>query len=116
MRGSSAELSTIKANLTERLQASNNKLSSVFEERDLLNASLMEITEELNRVQSLSRQSESHLWPLHTQCRGAPKSAMVKIKVDGGNLYSTKFYTLSTINKFVAKVTICGTSLPLHSN
>ncbi|XP_041807283.1 C-type lectin domain family 4 member E-like [Chelmon rostratus] len=45
--GSAADFSIMKENLTERLQASNNKLSSVFEERDLLNASLTEVTKRL---------------------------------------------------------------------
>ncbi|XP_074513910.1 CD209 antigen-like protein C [Sebastes fasciatus] len=55
-RGSDIDLSTIKANLTERLQASENKLSSVSAERDLLNASLTEKTKELDRLQSLSKE------------------------------------------------------------
>ncbi|XP_038570835.1 C-type lectin domain family 4 member M-like [Micropterus salmoides] len=46
----SADLSAIKANLTERLQNSDIKLSFLTEERDLLNASLVEITEELNSM------------------------------------------------------------------
>ena len=54
MRDSAAELSTIKANL----QASKDKLSSISEERDLLNASLTEKTEELDRLERLSKQSE----------------------------------------------------------
>ncbi|XP_037644972.1 C-type lectin domain family 10 member A-like isoform X3 [Sebastes umbrosus] len=52
-----ADLSTIKANLTERLQASENKLSSVSAERDLLNASLTENTKELDKLQSLSKEN-----------------------------------------------------------
>ncbi|KAM9347168.1 CD209 antigen-like protein A [Symphorus nematophorus] len=76
MRDSVAELSTIKANLQasndklssiseERdllnasLQASNDKLSSISEERDLLNASLTEKTKELDRLQSLSKQKKT---------------------------------------------------------
>ncbi|XP_074513899.1 uncharacterized protein LOC141781865 isoform X2 [Sebastes fasciatus] len=55
--GRDADLSTIKANLTERLQASDNKLSSVSAERDLLNASLTEMTKELDRLQSLSKEN-----------------------------------------------------------
>ncbi|XP_044072764.1 C-type lectin domain family 4 member E-like isoform X2 [Siniperca chuatsi] len=47
-RDSSSELSTIKANL-----------SSVSEERDLLNANLTEATKELNRLQSLSKQKKT---------------------------------------------------------
>ncbi|XP_051259626.1 CD209 antigen-like protein C isoform X2 [Dicentrarchus labrax] len=52
---SAAELSSIKANLTERLQASDNKSSSLTEERDLLNARITEMTQELERLQSLSK-------------------------------------------------------------
>ncbi|XP_074513902.1 C-type lectin domain family 4 member E-like isoform X5 [Sebastes fasciatus] len=54
-----ADLSTIKANLTERLQASDNKLSSVSAERDLLNASLTEKTKELDKLQSLSKEKKT---------------------------------------------------------
>ncbi|XP_038577163.1 C-type lectin domain family 4 member E-like isoform X2 [Micropterus salmoides] len=56
---SAADFSTINTNLTEHLQASNNKLSSMSEERELLNASLIETTKELNRLQSLMRQNKS---------------------------------------------------------
>ncbi|KAI3355676.1 hypothetical protein L3Q82_004274 [Scortum barcoo] len=59
VRGSAAELSTIRANLTERLQESNTKLVSSIEERDQLKANLTEMTEELKRLQSLSKQSET---------------------------------------------------------
>ncbi|XP_059199127.1 CD209 antigen-like protein C [Centropristis striata] len=44
---SAADLSAIKTNLTERLQASEDKLSSVSSERDLLNATLTNKTKEL---------------------------------------------------------------------
>ncbi|XP_036965343.1 CD209 antigen-like protein C [Acanthopagrus latus] len=54
-----AEHSTVKANLTERLQASNDKLSSVSEERDLLNANLTSVSKELDRLQSLSKQKRT---------------------------------------------------------
>ncbi|XP_040913949.1 CD209 antigen-like protein E [Toxotes jaculatrix] len=53
---STAYFSIIKANLTEQLQASNIKFSSLSEERDLLNTNLTEVTEELNRIQRLFRQ------------------------------------------------------------
>ncbi|XP_070771371.1 CD209 antigen-like protein E [Enoplosus armatus] len=46
----SAELSALKANLTERLQASDNEFPPLTVERDLLNASLVEITKELDRL------------------------------------------------------------------
>nr|XP_046261156.1 C-type lectin domain family 4 member E-like [Scatophagus argus] len=59
VRSSAEDFSIIKANLTERLQASNNKLSSMSEERDLLNANLTEITKELNRLQTLSTRKRS---------------------------------------------------------
>ncbi|XP_041806919.1 CD209 antigen-like [Chelmon rostratus] len=47
---SAAELSAMRADLTERLQASDGEFSSLTEERDLLNASLVKITQELNRL------------------------------------------------------------------
>ncbi|KAI3355671.1 hypothetical protein L3Q82_004263 [Scortum barcoo] len=59
VRGSAAELSTIRANLTERLQESNTKLVSAIEERDQLKANLTEMTEELKRLQSLSKQNRT---------------------------------------------------------
>ncbi|XP_076603713.1 CD209 antigen-like protein C [Chaetodon auriga] len=55
---SAAQLSTITTNLTECLQASNN-FSSLIEERDLLNASLTEMTQELERLQSLVKQTKT---------------------------------------------------------
>ncbi|XP_026152064.1 CD209 antigen-like protein E [Mastacembelus armatus] len=59
VRRSAAELSTIKANLTERLQDSINHISSMTKERDLLNTSLIQLTEETNRLKSLSKQKKS---------------------------------------------------------
>ncbi|KAE8299767.1 C-type lectin domain family 4 member C Blood dendritic cell antigen 2 [Larimichthys crocea] len=56
---SMAELFMTKANLTERLQASNDKLSSISEERDLLKANLTEMAKELDRLQSLSKQKKT---------------------------------------------------------
>ncbi|XP_051259622.1 C-type lectin domain family 17, member A-like isoform X2 [Dicentrarchus labrax] len=58
-RDLSAELSTINGNLTELLQASKDKLSSMTEERDLLNASLTEMTKEVDRLQRLSKQKKT---------------------------------------------------------
>ncbi|XP_042281474.1 CD209 antigen-like protein E isoform X3 [Thunnus maccoyii] len=46
--------SVVINNLTKRLQDSNNNLSSVSEERDLLLANLTEITKEMEKLQSLS--------------------------------------------------------------
>ncbi|KAM6897978.1 C-type lectin domain family 4 member E-like [Lycodopsis pacificus] len=57
--GSAADLSTIKANLTERLRASEDKLSSVSEERDLLTASLTNLTQEMDRLQRLCNQKKT---------------------------------------------------------
>ncbi|XP_034741909.1 CD209 antigen-like protein E [Etheostoma cragini] len=51
LRGSAAELSTIKTNLTECLQASENKSSSLTEERERLNSRLTEMAEDLDRLQ-----------------------------------------------------------------
>ncbi|XP_071338305.1 C-type lectin domain family 4 member E-like [Trachinotus anak] len=56
---SAAEVSALKANLTERLQASDEKLSSLTEERELLIASLTEVTEELNRLQRWSKHKKT---------------------------------------------------------
>ncbi|XP_056246252.1 CD209 antigen-like protein E isoform X2 [Seriola aureovittata] len=47
----SVQLSAAEANLTERFQASDDKLFSLTEERDLLVANLTEMTKELNRLQ-----------------------------------------------------------------
>lgn len=57
-RDAAAELSTVKANLTEFLEVSNNKLSSLTEERNQLKANLTDMTEEQNRLQSLYKQGE----------------------------------------------------------
>ncbi|XP_047455945.1 CD209 antigen-like protein A [Mugil cephalus] len=46
VHGSAVELSAIKDNLTELLQTSNDKLSSMTEQRDLLNTNLTKMTEE----------------------------------------------------------------------
>lgn len=59
VQDASAELSSIRANLTERLQASNDKLAAVSDERDLLNASLTERTQELDRLKGLSKQKKT---------------------------------------------------------
>ncbi|XP_018516181.1 CD209 antigen-like protein C isoform X2 [Lates calcarifer] len=52
---SAAELSSVRANLTDR-QATDDKISFLTEERDQLNASLIKMTEELVRLQTLSKQ------------------------------------------------------------
>ncbi|XP_042281478.1 C-type lectin domain family 4 member E-like isoform X2 [Thunnus maccoyii] len=57
VRSSAEDISVIIDNLTERLQDSNNKLSSMSEERDLLLANLTEITKEMEKLQSLSAQN-----------------------------------------------------------
>ncbi|KAI3356038.1 hypothetical protein L3Q82_017306, partial [Scortum barcoo] len=67
--GSAAELSTIRANLTERLQESNTKLVSAIEERDQLKANLTEMTEELKRLQSLSKQKSKRSQELRSSER-----------------------------------------------
>ena len=71
---SAAELSAVRANLTERLQA---KVSSLTEQRDRLNTSLQEVNKELNCE---SEPSVSRLWPLHIQCRTAPKNYKARSK------------------------------------
>ncbi|XP_067460383.1 CD209 antigen-like protein C isoform X2 [Thunnus thynnus] len=52
--GLGVHYSVVINNLTERLQDSNNNLSSMSEERDLLLANLTEITKEMEKLQSLS--------------------------------------------------------------
>ncbi|XP_059199181.1 CD209 antigen-like protein E [Centropristis striata] len=59
LSGPAADLSTINANLTERLQAREDELSSVSSERDRLNATLTEMTKELDRLQLLSKQKKT---------------------------------------------------------
>nr|XP_029135377.1 CD209 antigen-like protein C [Labrus bergylta] len=51
--------SAIEANLTEHLQDRENQLSSLTEQRDLLNATLTEMTEELQRLQCLVNQTRT---------------------------------------------------------
>ncbi|XP_033984862.1 C-type lectin domain family 7 member A-like isoform X3 [Trematomus bernacchii] len=57
--GAAADLSAVKANLTERLQARDQLLYSVTEERDTLKANLTEKTREVDRLQSLSKQKKT---------------------------------------------------------
>ncbi|XP_028992597.1 CD209 antigen-like protein C [Betta splendens] len=52
VRGAAAETSAVKANLSELLQTSNDKLSSVTEERDQLNTSLTAMTEERDQLKA----------------------------------------------------------------
>ncbi|XP_060909344.1 CD209 antigen-like protein E isoform X1 [Labrus mixtus] len=56
---SSSEFSITNANFTERLQDRENELSSLTEQRDLLNANLTEMTKELERLQTLSKQKKT---------------------------------------------------------
>lgn len=51
----------MKANLTDLLKTSANKLSSPTEERNQLNASLNSMTEERDQLQKLSKQSKCKL-------------------------------------------------------
>uniref|UniRef100_A0AAQ6ILM6 C-type lectin domain-containing protein n=1 Tax=Anabas testudineus TaxID=64144 RepID=A0AAQ6ILM6_ANATE len=59
LRGAATDLSTIKANLKELLQDSLNKLSSLTEVRNLLNASLIETTEERDRLLKMITQRKT---------------------------------------------------------
>ncbi|XP_026232134.1 CD209 antigen-like protein E [Anabas testudineus] len=52
VRAAAAELSTFKANLTELLQASDDKLSSLTEEKNELKMNLNEMTEERNELET----------------------------------------------------------------
>ncbi|KAK2905713.1 hypothetical protein Q8A73_009656 [Channa argus] len=58
VRYAAAELSTIKANMTERFQDYMKELSSLSAERDQLNSSLMKRTEAKRRFERICRQSE----------------------------------------------------------
>ncbi|XP_028249854.1 C-type lectin domain family 10 member A-like isoform X2 [Parambassis ranga] len=53
------DLTAIKDNLTERLQTSADKLSSMTEERDRLTANLTAKIKELDRLQSLLKQKKT---------------------------------------------------------
>ncbi|KAL6100426.1 uncharacterized protein ACO6RY_07579 [Pungitius sinensis] len=57
-----AKLSSIKANLTERLRVSGDKLSSVSAERDQLKDNFTALSQEMDRLQLLLEQSECCLW------------------------------------------------------
>ncbi|KAL6100421.1 uncharacterized protein ACO6RY_07574 [Pungitius sinensis] len=57
LHASAAELSSIKANLTERLRVSGDKLSSVSAERDQLKDDLTALSQEKDRLQLLLKQS-----------------------------------------------------------
>ncbi|XP_054471828.1 CD209 antigen-like protein E [Anoplopoma fimbria] len=59
VRGSAADLSTIKANLTERLRVMDDKLSSVSKERDQLNDNLTKVTKEMEKLQLSSQQKKT---------------------------------------------------------
>ncbi|XP_067371573.1 CD209 antigen-like protein C [Channa argus] len=60
--GAAAELSSIKDKLTELLQDSKNKVSSLTEERDQLNARLNKTAEELNRLQKKTCPAGWHMF------------------------------------------------------
>ncbi|KAG7240421.1 hypothetical protein INR49_026992 [Caranx melampygus] len=55
----SAELSSVKASLSEHLQISDNKSLSLTEERDQLNSTFIAFTKELDRLQSLSEHNKT---------------------------------------------------------
>ncbi|XP_028250188.1 C-type lectin domain family 10 member A-like [Parambassis ranga] len=57
--GRVGDLTAIKDNLTERLQTSADKLSSMTEERDRLTANLTAKIKELDRLQSLLKQTKT---------------------------------------------------------
>ncbi|XP_027880148.1 CD209 antigen-like protein E [Xiphophorus couchianus] len=54
-----ADLTDTKDNLTDRLQDSNNQLSAMIEERDRLNATLTEMSNEIIRLQSLLKKKKT---------------------------------------------------------
>ncbi|XP_077946975.1 C-type lectin domain family 4 member E-like isoform X1 [Gasterosteus aculeatus] len=59
MHASDAELSSIKANLTERLRVSGDKLSSVSAERDQLKDKVTALTQEKDGLQLLLKQKKT---------------------------------------------------------
>nr|XP_040056827.1 C-type lectin domain family 4 member E-like isoform X1 [Gasterosteus aculeatus aculeatus] len=59
MHASAAELSSIKANLAERLQVSGDKLSSVSAERDQLKDNFTALTQEKGGLQLLCKQKKT---------------------------------------------------------
>nr|XP_040056824.1 CD209 antigen-like protein E isoform X3 [Gasterosteus aculeatus aculeatus] len=59
VHASAAELSSIKANLTERLQVSGDKLSSVSAERDQLKDKVTALTQEKDGLQLLLKQKKT---------------------------------------------------------
>ncbi|XP_008286497.1 uncharacterized protein LOC103362030 isoform X3 [Stegastes partitus] len=67
---SAVELSAVKENLTERLQASNDELSSMTEERDQLKANLTEMTKKRDRLESLSKQKSGSWDEGRKDCKG----------------------------------------------
>ncbi|XP_008286499.1 uncharacterized protein LOC103362030 isoform X4 [Stegastes partitus] len=67
---SAVELSAVKENLAERLQASNNELPSMTGERDQLKANLHEMTEERDRLESLSKQKSGSWDEGRKDCKG----------------------------------------------
>ncbi|XP_062420865.1 C-type lectin domain family 4 member E-like [Pungitius pungitius] len=60
VHATAAELSSIKANLTERLQVSGDKLFSVSAERDQLKDNFTALTQEKDRLQLLLKQSKTY--------------------------------------------------------
>ncbi|KAG7240420.1 hypothetical protein INR49_026991 [Caranx melampygus] len=54
-----ADFSSVKASLSERLQISDNKSLSLTEERDQLNSTLIKVTNERDRLQSLSEHKKT---------------------------------------------------------
>uniref|UniRef100_A0A3Q2QI44 CD209 antigen-like protein E n=1 Tax=Fundulus heteroclitus TaxID=8078 RepID=A0A3Q2QI44_FUNHE len=54
-----ADFSDIKDNLTDRLQHSNDQLIFMTKQRDLLRSNLTEMSKELIRLQSLSKQKKT---------------------------------------------------------
>ncbi|XP_014872018.1 CD209 antigen-like protein E isoform X2 [Poecilia latipinna] len=54
-----ADLTDTKDKLTDRLQVSNDRLSDMTEERDRLNATLTEMSNEMSRLQSLLKKKKT---------------------------------------------------------
>ncbi|XP_056245524.1 asialoglycoprotein receptor 1-like [Seriola aureovittata] len=100
LHGSAAELSIVKANLTERIRISDDKFSSLTEERDLLKAKLAETTKDWDRLQRLFKR-------MH--CSAAELSTVKAILTERIRISDDKFSSL-TEKRDLLKATLAETT------